>query len=421
MSPSLRLATLILVSALLYVSTPNISAQTPVETEDNKPGIKFTSDEGWDMVIAHTTYNSEEALRILVLHIERDTCFGYMYVTPNYLAFEPFERKKHTFSLSRGDVSKAKLTHSSRSTLSWNSAKTGWHILIEAEGIGTKNFWIVGTNGDKVAKFAFEEKDYPTISFVGEIFEDFAAALRGVESHTADLRTWESIKDSSRPDDFASYVRTYPSGKYLKMAEARLRELERARREEEAEASRQREKEAADRLIKTASEASCPAPQSQPKAAGGADQNDNAGPSFDETIQSLKGKLANTIFMTGINFPGTDESLASAEAGDFTNAGCTLTISWTVQSKDQAVLRKLLVLPLCDIDPLSLPDPERLDEERVRFQTTNLKASIKYSTGLKALSSPVLTLRFNNLEMAKRTTRALKHAVTLCGGKVDPF
>lgn len=94
-----------------------------------------------------------------------------------------------------------------------------------------------------------------------------------------------------------------------------------------------------------------------------------------------------------------------------------------------------LVLPFADIDPLSIEDFKGDHQlSGLKMKTTSPKKTIKFTHAFVGVEEPRAAyykdseklgsnafLFFREKENELRVKRAIKHAVKLCGGKVDPF
>lgn len=143
--------------------------------------------------------------------------------------------------------------------------------------------------------------------------------------------------------------------------------------------------------------------------------NDGSTASLRETLDWLKEEVANhgslshtengttnTYVVTPVSFKGCSIEYKEAWGGDPTQENT--------------------VVPLGDLDPLTVSPSEDSTYSgawSISFETSKGKKSIK------ALSSKELmdnnSFIVDDEKIAKRIVKALQHAITLCGGKIDPF
>lgn len=182
-------------------------------------------------------------------------------------------------------------------------------------------------------------------------------------------------------------------------------------------------------------------------------QEEESTATLKETMDSLGSKLSDRTFLSFIsvdsvhwrgyeivqNFKHYNEELNAT----FTTDNCNLILKneSSIYGCRECKYIDELVLPFADIDPLSIEHfvPEDKDSLAVmnsglKMRTTSPKKTITFKRVVLGTQNPSLKpiensekvgsnafLFFQDKESELRAKRAIKHAVKLCGGKVDPF
>jgi hypothetical protein len=151
--------------------------------------------------------------------------------------------------------------------------------------------------------------------------------------------------------------------------------------------------------------------------------------SIDETLDWLKSVINNS------NEP-VHGFFGEYVLSDFAFEQCTITYKETIRAGNgeryttktgqaDSCWQKTTV-PLGAIDPLTINTMRitTYNYSQLNFKTSGSKKAIKQESNLPEQDGLVLdgnTINIANSELADRIQRALKHAVKLCGGKIDPF
>lgn len=156
--------------------------------------------------------------------------------------------------------------------------------------------------------------------------------------------------------------------------------------------------------------------------------------SLQETTDWLKDKVskhAGAYLEHTNNDTITGKSRVLYEAINFDK--CTLSMKRRQEVKGSAPLspddmEAEIMVNLNDLDPASVKVSPRDKFWRVELNTYNEKQMIemrapafKELVGDPLVKENSMVIYFGNDEMAKRVARAFQHAITLCGGKVEPF
>lgn len=251
-----------------------------------------------------------------------------------------------------------------------------------------------------------------------------SASLLAVE-----LSFWDSIKNSTDPEEFAAYLRKYPEGAFAELANIRRRSFE-AKRNEAGKAAVAQKQEAAAAPAKTEAEAA-----GQPKTAEAAPIETIAAPAapppppaervptLEETLTSLR-KDFRSKFTYKATAPGVDPNVASVTSEVVIDyeplqfEGCS--IEW----RD---VKDILSVVLADLDPASVKVEAR-SRPNTTFSIPVWNLSLTTAGGRQAIrefkgdgSGAVnnyngLDLQFNSREKADAQAQLLQRAIKLCSG-----
>lgn len=229
----------------------------------------------------------------------------------------------------------------------------------------------------------------------------------------AELTFWESIKDSDDPEEFAAYLKKYPTGEFAGLARIRLRKLE-SKRGKAARPGVEREQETAPaKTVETVAPDAEPAPKASVVVP--------RGPTIEETLKLLRQEFSNKLTYT-ITAPGEDANVVKVtyevmiEYEPLRFDDCR--IEWR-DGKDTASVA------LSDLDQLEVK-VELRSKPNTTFSTPIWNLSLTTVGNAPTIreskgdgSGTVnnyngLDLQFNNKEKAERLARLLQQAIKLC-------
>lgn len=172
-------------------------------------------------------------------------------------------------------------------------------------------------------------------------------------------------------------------------------------------------------------------------------------PTLDQTMNWLGASLTDRSFFTGlalgannyVDIDGMDYHLDGEPQpqGAFSADRCTLTLVGKEYTFDNGVrdfAQATIVIPFADIDPALVEDCSVMGPysgaQCLRMRTANSRKTITGSTiyaekyvqmrgGNKMKSETSISLLFRDSAGQDRAKKAIKHAVSLCGGKASPF
>jgi tetratricopeptide (TPR) repeat protein len=258
-----------------------------------------------------------------------------------------------------------------------------------------------------------------------------SASLLAVE-----LSFWDSIKNSTDPEEFAAYLRKYPEGAFAELAKIRRRAFE-AKRDEAGKAVVAQKHEAAAAPAKTEAapapaktEAAAPTKTAEaapveaiPAPAAPTPPPAARVPTLEETLTSLRKDFRNK-FTYKATAPGSDPNVASVTSEVLIDyeplqfEGCS--IEW----RD---VKDILSVVLADLDPAGVKVEAR-SRPNTTFSIPVWNLSLTTAGGRQAIrefkgdgSGAVnnyngLDLQFNSREKADAQARLLQRAIKLCSG-----
>ncbi len=224
-----------------------------------------------------------------------------------------------------------------------------------------------------------------------------------------ELSFWESVKNSTIPEEFAAYLKKYPEGQFAELARIRMRSLTEVSRPDSSPKLTSKTEAGNGDQPPTKEE-----PKEQPETSDAANAN-----TIEATLESLR-KLLPSTFSYQIRAAGSDipvEIKVNYEPLKF--EGCT--VKWRDQNDTLSVL-------LSDLNPEAVKvEPRSKSDSTFSIEVWNL--SISTVDGKEAIheakgdgSNTVnhyngLDLQYDQREKAERLAGIFRQAIRLCRGK----
>lgn len=261
-----------------------------------------------------------------------------------------------------------------------------------------------------------------------------ASANNSASLLAVELSFWDSIKNSSDPEEFQAYLRKYPEGQFSELARIRLRALGGKRTDAGATEASSRQEEApqvaAAEPQPTPREMPEPTPEPTPvptPAPTPTPQPLTVEPSssatLEETLDWLRKNFAasfNYKYTTAGDTPTEGEAVIIYEPLRFEGCG----LEW----RDGA---DTLSVSLSDLDPLNIKvEPRKranttfaVEVWNVNLNATGGKLAFREARGDGSDETNTysgINLQFDDRERAERMARVLRHAAKLCAGRAAP-
>jgi hypothetical protein len=175
-------------------------------------------------------------------------------------------------------------------------------------------------------------------------------------------------------------------------------------------------------------------------------QEKESSATLEETMEWLGSKLIDPNYMNRIHLDGKDSFRGSygdpnfffpmfyTTVKDYNSKykidGCTLTISIQIDLESGSSDKKqIITLPISEIDRFTLQkngyglemSTTKSSKKILWRQEVFPLPNVKYSPPLEAMEGKFSQIEFELKKDSDRFERAFKHAIKLCGGKVDPF
>ncbi len=256
---------------------------------------------------------------------------------------------------------------------------------------------------------------------------------------TVELSFWDSIKDSTNPEEFAAYLNKYPEGQFAELARIRQRILIEKRTEAgRVEGEQRAEAPAVEQKRKAADESkSQEATAEQPQQADGQPTQTIAAPAVQPLAEPspTPNPLTEALRSLRNNFPNkfTYKTTAPGEEANVASITSDVVIDYEPLQFDDCLiewrdLKDTLSVLLSDLDPLGLKVEMRSKPNtlfsivvwNLSLTTTDGKPSIREikGDGSGAVNTyNALDLQFDNKERAEELTRLLQQAIKLCANR----
>jgi hypothetical protein len=274
-------------------------------------------------------------------------------------------------------------------------------------------------------------------------------AAASVSLLEVELKFWESVKDSKEPEEFAAYLRKYPDGQFVELARIRFKAALANKKVEPEPAAMH----PASEPIATPTPTPVPTPTPEPTPTPAPVPTSTPEQPSPAQSQSLAASVQPTAIGESLTTPALEETVDRLRK----NFGAKFTYRYTSpqeSSSGVAFAREASIdfeprqfegcrlewrvfddihrVSLSDLDPLSVKVELRRPPPGTKYSIDiwsliltgagGKEAFVKMEGGRGAADKRYwrLVLLYDDKEKAGRVAAALRHAITLCGGKAQP-
>ena len=221
------------------------------------------------------------------------------------------------------------------------------------------------------------------------------------ESAANERTFWESIRNSTNPEDFRAYLNKYPNGEFVTLARNKISSLEAAAKPQPA-------------VTPIPTPTPTPTPP-EPK------KSEESSVSLAETMNWIAPRLMDSAFTRIIKFGERDmyNVMLPMKLDSFDIEKCTLTVNGTLTNFGY---KYKFIIPFSDIDPVSIKMLSGSKTYRAGLTMQTTKPSLRIvDLGISEETKTSAYFDFTSQENLNRFEKAIRHTVNLCGGKRSLF